>query len=270
MHVKALPASVATLAWGVLAACGSSSPIEVIVEPGITAIRESNALACSSDLESLLLAVEAYTMLNVDSPTAESDLVPDYLRSESQLYDLVDGQPAPAPGSGCPDPSVDATGALPDTTANDDPARVSDCLARFKTVSVAIEAYFALNGTGAMPTEQALIEDGLLRALDEAYDVDQGGQVVAVPGGICDGVELVPVTSPPVPTGPGPLPANVRECEQQLKLLEVAMEAYSARIGVPALAESDLVPDLMRREASGYDIVDGAIVPAPDSICPPI
>ena len=100
-----------------LAACGSSSPAEVVVEPGITAIRESNALACDADLLSLQNAVEYFALLNAGPPTAESDLVPDWLRSESEFYDIVDGVVVPATGSDCPMPSVDTQGALPATTA---------------------------------------------------------------------------------------------------------------------------------------------------------
>ena len=85
-----------------LAACGSSSPVEVIVKPGITAIEQSSALACDADRMTLETAIETFTLLNAAPPTAESDLVPDWLSSESALYDLVDGQIVPAPDSGCP------------------------------------------------------------------------------------------------------------------------------------------------------------------------
>ena len=104
MHLRTRAASVATLGLGVVAACGSNSPAEVVVEPGVTAIGESNALACTGDLANLRLAIEAYTTLNIDPPARESDLVPDWLRSESQLYDLVDGVVVPAADSGCPAP----------------------------------------------------------------------------------------------------------------------------------------------------------------------
>jgi hypothetical protein len=115
--VNAFVASAAALGLGVLAACGSNSPREVVVEPGITAIRESSALACDADLLSLQNAMEYFALLNAGPPTAESDLVPDWLRSESEMYDIVDGVIVPATGSDCPVPSVDAQGAPPTTTA---------------------------------------------------------------------------------------------------------------------------------------------------------
>lgn len=270
MQVRRLIASAATLGFGVLAACGSNSPVEVVIKPGITAIEQSSALACEADLLALQTASENFTLLNVDPPIVESDLVPDWLRSESKLYDLVDGAIVPAAASGCPVVPAGATGAPAVTTATDQPARLQECTARYKTFLVAIDAYVAMNGMSTVPTEQALVDAGLVRALDVAYDVDLSGNVVAVPGGRCDGAEVVPTTSAAGPTGPGPPPVDLGECEQQLKVLEVAMEAYFAQTGAVALTESDLVSaGLLRQEFGGYDIVGGAIVPAPGSICPP-
>jgi hypothetical protein len=117
VQVKAVVASVAALALGALAACGSNSPREVVVEPGVTAIRESSALACDADLLAVQNAMEYFALLNAGPPTAESDLVPDWLRAESEMYDIVDGVIVPATGSDCPVPSVDAQGAPPTTTA---------------------------------------------------------------------------------------------------------------------------------------------------------
>jgi hypothetical protein len=259
----------ATLGSVALAACGSSSPVEVLIKPGITAIEQSSALACDADLMTLQTAIESFTVLNVDPPAIESDLVPDWLRSESTLYDLVDGAIVPAAGSGCPAVLAGATGAPAGTTPPEEPANLRECTVIFKTLSVAIEAYYAMNGEATTVTEQALVDGDLLRALNDAYDVDAGGQLVAVPGGICGGIEVALNTTSTSSPSPAPLPADVGECEQQLKLLEVAMEAYFAQTGAVALTESDLVPDLLRQEASGYDIVDGAIAAAPGSICPP-
>jgi hypothetical protein len=90
-----------------LTACGSSSPADVVVEPGITAIDQSNALACDADLMTLRSAIDNFAVLNGAPPAAESDLVPDWLRSESELYDVADGQVVPAADAGCPAPSDD-------------------------------------------------------------------------------------------------------------------------------------------------------------------
>jgi hypothetical protein len=263
MQVKALIASLTTLGFGVLVGCGSNSPAEVVIEPGITAIRESNALACRSDLGNLQLAIEAYTTLNVNPPVAESDLVPDWLRAESELYDLVGGQIVPAAGSDCPAPSSDTDGVAPEPAVA--PETVSGCLAFYKTLQVAIEAYYAKNGVGTVATEQALVDAGLVRGHINGYDVDAAGQVVAVPGDVCDGVDV-----PSTPTTSSTFGQDSVECDQQRTLLQIALDAYLAANGSVPATEGDLVPKWLRREVGEYDLVDGAIVPAPASICPPI
>lgn len=188
MQVRTLIASVATLGFGALTACGSNSAAEVIVKPGITAIDQSSALACDSDRLTLQTAIDNFTLLNVDPPAAESDLVPDWLRSESQLFDLVDGQVIPAAGSGCAAGTADPEVAAPATTA-EDAMGVRQCSSRVKTLQIAIEAYYAMHGTSLVPTEQALVDEQLLRGLDDQHDVDPTGQVFAVPGAICEGLD---------------------------------------------------------------------------------
>ncbi len=185
--------SVAALVSLALAACGSNSPVEVIVKPGITAIEQSSALACDADRLTLETAIENFTLLNVDPPAAESDLVPDWLRSESQLYDLVDGQVVPAPDSGCP-------------------------------------AGTAATAAAADPSD--------------------------------------PAAAPATTSGDGTVPVDLGECEKQHKVLEVAMAAYFTATGSPAASEADLLPEYLVTEISGYDVVDGTIVPAPASPCP--
>ncbi|MGH2478009.1 MAG: hypothetical protein ACRDIL_22410 [Candidatus Limnocylindrales bacterium] len=180
MHLRAVIVSIGAVGIGALSGCGSSSPAEVVVEPGVTAIGESNALACSTDLRTLQMAIENYTLLEGDPPTAEADLVPDWLRSESQLYDIAAGAIVPASGTDCP--PAEGTG---------DPAIAPECAARYKTLQVASDAFYAKNGVGVTVTEDGLVADGLLRVLDEHYDIDAGGQIVAVPGGPCDGVPIV-------------------------------------------------------------------------------
>jgi hypothetical protein len=260
----------ATLGSVALAGCGANSPAEVIVKPGISAIAQSSSLACDADLSTLQAAYDNFTLLNAGPPAAESDLVPDWLRSESQLYDIVGGQVVPAPDSGCAAALADAAAAVPETTV--DVVAVRACSIRFKTMRIAIEAYYAMNGTSVVPTEQALVDAGLLLETDVVLDVDASGNVVVAPGGVCDGVEVVEDTTTPLPDpGPDPLPVNLDECYEKRRTLEVAMEWYLEETGSPAADESVLVSaGGLRRDLSGYDIVDGAIVPAPDSICPPI
>ncbi len=267
MQVKAFIGSLAALGFGVLTACGANSPAEVVVKPGISAIAQSSSLACDADLSTLQAAYDNFTLLNAGPPAAESDLVPDWLRSESQLYDIVGGQVVPAPDSGCAAAPADAAAAAPETTV--DPVTVRACSIRFKTMRIAIEAYYAMNGTSVVPTEQALVDAGLLLETDVVFDVDPAGNVVNSPGGVCEGIEVVEDTTSALPDpGPDPLPVNQDECYTNRRTLEVAMEWYLEHNGSAAADESVLVSaEVLRRDISGYDIVNGAIVPAPGTIC---
>ncbi len=269
MHVRAIIV-VSALGSLTLASCGSSSPAEVIVKPGITAIEQSGGLVCDADLRALETSIENYTLLNAGPPTAESDLVPDWLRSESQLYDIVDGAIVPAAGSGCPATSAGAEIAAPATTVDD--RLVRTCSIQYKTLRVAIEAYYAMNGTGTVPTEQALVDAGLLIEPDLLYDVDVSGNVVVAANAVCDGIEVVEDTTTPLPDpGPAPAPVNLEECYEERRALEVTMEVYLETNGSSAADESVLVSaELLYRDLAGYDVVDGMIVPAPGSICPPV
>lgn len=61
----------------------------------------ANALACVNERQEVQLAVDSFTILRSQVPT-EAELVPDFLRNESALFDLAaDGTVIPAPGSGC-------------------------------------------------------------------------------------------------------------------------------------------------------------------------
>lgn len=179
MQVRTLIASVATLGFGALAGCGSNSPVEVIVKPGITAIDQGNVLACSSDLDNLRLAIDAYTTLNAGPPTAESDLVPDWLRSESEHYDLVDGQLVPAPGSGCPAPTAGDSAAAVASTV---PVDIGECQKQHKVLEVAIAAYFTSTGSAAASEADLLPE--YLQTEIAGYDVVDG-TIVPAPTSPC-------------------------------------------------------------------------------------
>lgn len=92
-----------------LNACGSDAdPIEQAVEPvvtnieqGIDAIDQSRVLACDADRTTLETAIEAYTTLEGEPPADEAALVGDWIREESELYDVENGVVVPVPDSGC-------------------------------------------------------------------------------------------------------------------------------------------------------------------------
>lgn len=74
---------------------------ENVIEPGITAIAQASQLACSSDAATLRTALETYELLVGTPAPDESALVGEFLRQESDLWDVDDGQLVPVdPGCG--------------------------------------------------------------------------------------------------------------------------------------------------------------------------
>lgn len=69
---------------------------ENVIEPGITAIQESEALACESEASSFRTVLDVYEVREGEPAPDEAALVEgDYVRSESELWDIVDGQLVP-------------------------------------------------------------------------------------------------------------------------------------------------------------------------------
>jgi hypothetical protein len=86
--VKAISPTTSTIA-GAPPATGGGTP-------------NANAVACLTERNNVQLAVDSYTLLEGAPPAAEAQLVPDYLRVESELFDIApDGTVIPAPGAGC-------------------------------------------------------------------------------------------------------------------------------------------------------------------------
>ncbi len=79
------------------AACTACVPKE-----GADGVKDVSTSSCSAERYSIEQAVEAYIVLEGSAPTAEADLVPNYLRTESASMDLdSEGNVIAAPGSGC-------------------------------------------------------------------------------------------------------------------------------------------------------------------------
>lgn len=77
------------------------APIVTALERGAEAIPEAGALACDEDRRVLATAVETFTLLEGRAPDGQDDLVPDWLRAPSELWDVVDGEIVPAADSPC-------------------------------------------------------------------------------------------------------------------------------------------------------------------------
>jgi len=88
-------ATIAALAVAGLCACsGEGGAIqENVVEPGITAIDDAQALRCDADAETLRVATQSFEMLEGSPAENEGALLAGgYIREESDLFDIVDGQ----------------------------------------------------------------------------------------------------------------------------------------------------------------------------------
>ena len=158
------------------------------------------------------------------------------------LWELADDQLGPVAGSGCADlDRIDTERA---------------CQTEYRTLQVAREAYAAMYGTSFEPTEDDLVDEGLLRSASPGLDIADG-EIVAVPGSECDGVEL------------DPSPEAAPDCDTDRRTLEIAIEAYRAQLGKWPVDESDLVTTgMLRTMSSGYDLqADGVVVPAPGGGC---
>lgn len=82
-----------------LTACNPAQPAKEAVKD----ITSGNAAACVQEKSTIEKAVQAYTLLNPDSPVTEAAMVTSgYIHEESQLMDLTTaGAVVPAPGTVC-------------------------------------------------------------------------------------------------------------------------------------------------------------------------
>lgn len=107
-----LATSVATLvATFMVASCGGGSdgaadfdvvqPFVTTVREGVAGIDDAGTIACASERRAVEVAVEAFELLEGRPPVDEDDLVPDWLREHSILFDVTDGQIVPAADSPC-------------------------------------------------------------------------------------------------------------------------------------------------------------------------
>ena len=66
---------------------------ENVIEPGLDAIDESRVLACGSEASSFRTVLDVYEVREGEPAPDEAALIAgDYVRSESELWDVVDGE----------------------------------------------------------------------------------------------------------------------------------------------------------------------------------
>jgi hypothetical protein len=194
-------------------------------------------IECATELSLVIAAGTSFAEETGHDPTELNDLYDGgFLVEPLELYVADESFMRPALGSGCAD--VFAPGA---------------CQTEAEDLIEARLAYFELNPGATEPSQDELVAAGVLDESSSIVDfVD--GTVVAVSGGRCDGVDLSIDWRYP--------------CRAAHKTLEVAQEAYRAMNGAETNpTETDLAVDFLRHLSGLYDIVDGAIVPAPNGPC---
>jgi hypothetical protein len=196
----------------VLAAC-SDKPIEDnLVRPAITAMDQSQALACGTDAETLSTAIQAYALLEQRPPADEAALVAgQYLREQSELWDIIDGRLVPVHPDCGATPSASLPGGSAPMTApatvvgeivtetepllsadqvfdrfdDEQIARVGgeDCARQLAEIFAASERYVVEQGSNPATLDD-LLTAGYLTEPITLWAVD-GDQLVAVEGSVC-------------------------------------------------------------------------------------
>lgn len=95
MLLRRLTAVAATTA--LLGACADADDTgairENVIEPGITAVDDASVVACGSEASSFRTALEAYEVVEGEpAPDEQALMDAGLLRSESELWDVVDGR----------------------------------------------------------------------------------------------------------------------------------------------------------------------------------
>jgi hypothetical protein len=283
MQQTALMRGLALAAVGaaVLSACGGGGPIEEnVVRPGITAMEQASALACSTDAEVLGKAIEAYVLFENDPPPDEAALIAaGFLREESTLHDVVDGQVVPVAvdcgGTGAPAAPATTPMTAPSTdvgeivTATEPPLTPEQMLAEFTPDEVAevggqecageLASLFvaAQNYVAEQGQDPETIEE-LAGYLDQPIElwVVQDGSLAAAPGSGCTNLDDSP-------------PDLAASCHADALTLTVAREAYLAQFGTGTEpTQADLVAAQMLRAAfDDVDLSNGAVVAVAGGPC---
>jgi hypothetical protein len=159
---------------------------ENVIEPGITAIAQASEFACNSDAATLRTALETYELLVGAPAPDESVLVGEFLREESDLWDVVDGQLVPA-DPGCGSVPTDAPDAAEIVTSTEPPQSADEMFSGFTTDQIAaaggeacarqLAAIFSgvdryAFEVGSNPVDlQQLVDEGYLDVMPELWEI---------------------------------------------------------------------------------------------------
>lgn len=198
-------ASLTLAAFVVAAGCAGADGTErgaireAVIEPGITAIAQASELACNSDAATLRTALETYELLAGLPAPDESVLVGEFLREESDLWDIVDGQLVPV-DPGCSSVATEAPDAVEIVTSTLPPQSADEIFAGFTDDQIAaiggdacareLAAIFSgadryVLEVGSDPAGlQQLVDDGYLDAMPTLWAITDD-LLAPVPGSGC-------------------------------------------------------------------------------------
>ena len=109
---------------------------ENVIEPGITAIDQATQLACDGDAATLRTAMDAYELFEgVPTPDEATLVTEQFLRDESELWDIVDGQLVPT-DPGCGSVTPPAPDAVDIVTSTEAPLSADDVYAAFSVAQI--------------------------------------------------------------------------------------------------------------------------------------
>lgn len=280
--------TIASAAVVVLTACAgadgtdSGAIREDVIEPGLEAIDESQAVACSAEASNFRTVLEVYEVSEGEPAPDEAALVEGgYMRSESELWDVVDGElvaqhsdcadvPTTVPAAEIVTESGDGEALTVDdvmatfTDADVDSFGGADCARQLAVVFAGASQYVAAEGVE--PSTMADVEAAgyfdepvtMWEVVDDTIrPTDGSGCLDFVAAAVAEDLEASTDAT------------STTDCDTLRRTMEVAIEAFLAQTGELPATETDLVTSgMLRAEFDEFDLGDdGTVVAVPGGRC---
>lgn len=246
------------------------------IEPGLDAIDESRMLACSSEASSFRTVLEVYEVREGEPAPDEAALIAgDYVRAESELWDVVDGELVPQdPACGDVPTTIPAAEIVTDAGSGE-ALTVDSVLADFTDDDIA-----SFGGPDCARQLAVVFAGASQYAAIEGVEPDTIAQVEAA-GLFAEPVTMWEVVDDTLrPTADSAcldfVAAEVDElqaqrCRVEAKTLTVAREAYVTQFGAEPTWQ-DLVDESLVREPDpgaelAVELVDGVVRPIAGGSC---
>lgn len=277
-QLTSVTATIAVMALAATACAGADGTErgairENVIEPGITAIDESRAAACGTEASSFRTALETYELLEGEPAADEAALIEaGLLRSESELWDIADGQlVAQDPACGNVATTVPTEEIITEeSNAASGAAAVDAMYATFTADQV--ESY----GGPACARQLAVVYAGADAYADREGVAPDTLADVGAAGYLSEPVTMWEVVGDSLrPTAGSECNDFVADimlsvCTTEAETLVIAVEAYQTQHGETPTYEQ-LVDDGFVQDRPDEDIlldlVDGQPVAKPDGLC---